>query len=88
MLLRIISAEWELYKGEVQKILLPTENGFLGIFPWHANLVTPLIAGQITYLSQEQPKSALDSFSDYNHNIEIGWWLAMVEDDIITIAAE
>jgi len=88
MLLRIVSAEWELYRGEVQKALLPTENGFLGIFPGHMNLVTPLVKGLITYVPSDLPTSTLDSFADHTHTIEIGWWLAMIEDEMITIAAE
>ena len=88
MLLRIVSAEWELYRGEVQKALLPTAQGFLGIFPGHMNLVTPLVQGLITYVPSDASISTLDSFADHTHTLEIGWWLAMVEEDIITIAAE
>lgn len=88
MLLRIVSAEWELYRGEVQKALLPTDHGFIGIFPGHMNLVTPLISGLVTYVPADAPSSPLDSFADHAHTIDIGWWLAMIEDEIITIAAE
>lgn len=87
MLLRIVSAEWELYRGEVQKALLPTEQGFLGIFPGHMNLVTPLVQGLITYVPLDAPVSTLDSFADHSHTIQIWWWLCTVEDEIITIAA-
>ncbi len=88
MLLRVISAEWELYRGDVQKVLLPTETGMIGIFPGHMNIVTPLVSGSITYLPSDKPNSTLDSFADHHHTISISWWLMMIEDDIVTIAAE
>lgn len=88
MLLRVISAEWELYRGDVLKVLLPTESGILGILPAHMNLVTPLIAGEILYLPSDAPTSALDSFADHTHSLTVWWWLAMIEDDVVTIAAE
>jgi F0F1-type ATP synthase epsilon subunit len=88
MLLRIISAEWELYLGEVQKVGIPTNNWILWILPGHMNLVTPLISGLVTYLPLEAPSSLLDSFSDHTNTIEVGWGLAMIENDMITIAVE
>ena len=88
MLLRIISAEWELYRGEVDKVILPTETGMIGILPKHENLTTTLVAGNISYLPQEAPSSLLDSFADHTNTITIQWWLAMIEDDVITVAAE
>ena len=88
MLLHIVSAEWELYRGEVQKVLLPTNHGFLGIFPGHMNIVSPLIVGDISYIPSVLPTSVLDSFADHRHTISISWWLMMIEDDTITIATE
>ncbi len=88
MLLRIVSTEWELYNSHVDKVLLPTDDGYLGIFPGHMNLVSPLSAGSITYIPSEKPTSSLDSFADHHHSITIQWWLAMIEHDVLTIAAE
>jgi F0F1-type ATP synthase epsilon subunit len=88
MLLRIISAEWELYNSHVDKVILPTDDGYLGIFPGHINLVSPLSSGFVRYIPSEQPTSVLDSFADHHHTISISWWLMMIEDDIVTIAAE
>ena len=88
MLLRIISAEWELYNGHVDKAVLPTHDGYLGIFPGHMNLVSSLSAGTIKYIPTEKATSSLDSFADHHHIIAIQWGLAMVEHDVLTIAAE
>lgn len=88
MLLRIVSAEWELYRGQVDKAILPTETGMIGIFPWHENLTTILVLGDVSYVPSQSPSSVLDSFADHTHTIAIGGGLAMIEDDIITVAAE
>lgn len=88
MLLRIISAEWELYKGEIEKVSVPTDQWVLWILPWHMNIVSPLILGDISYIPSVLPTSVLDSFADHRHTISISWWLMMIEDDIITIATE
>lgn len=88
MLLRIISAEWELYSGKVEKVTFPTEQGILGILPWHINIVTPLANGIISYFPIEESQSSLESFTDKADTLSIVWWLAMVENDVITIAVE
>ncbi len=88
MLLRIVSAEWELYNGHIDKVVLPTDDGYIGIYPGHMNLVSSLSAGSIKYIPSEKPISWLDSFADHHHIITIQWWLAMVEHDVLTITAE
>lgn len=88
MLLRIVSAEWELYRGEVQKISLPTNVGIIGILPGHENLTTALLKGEISYLPTQAPSSTLDAFADHTQTIAVTWGLAMIEDDVITVAAE
>ena len=88
MLLRVISAKWELYNGEVTKVLLPTESGIIGILPWHMNLTTILVSGLVVYVPVQLLTSNLESFADYTETIDIEWWMAMIEDDIVTIAAE
>lgn len=87
MLLRIISAEWSLYTGEVQKVTIPGEDGYLGILPWHINLVVPLVPGKVSYLPQWSV-SSLESFADNSEITEIQGWLAMVENDVVTIVAD
>jgi F-type H+-transporting ATPase subunit epsilon len=88
MLLRIISAEWELYHGEIEKVLLPTSAGFLGILPGHVNLASTLSAGMITYVSPEHSSSALSSFADHHHKISVEWGLFTIEHNMITVVAE
>lgn len=88
MLLRIVSAEWELYKGDVLRVMLPTESWYLWILPWHINLVTPLVSGKISYLPIEDGLSSLETFADNHVSLLIDGGLAMIDNDIITIAAE
>ncbi len=88
MLLRVISAEWELYRGEVEKVSLPADGGILWILPWHINLVTPLVAWQIAYVPLDISESSLASFADNYHTLPVVWWLAMIEDDVVTIVAD
>ena len=77
-----------MYRGDVVKTLLPTTTGMIGIFPGHMNIVTRLVSGTITYLPSDKATSILDSFADHRHTIEVGGGLAMIEDDVITVAAE
>ncbi len=88
MLLRVISTEWELFHDIVDKVSVPTEQGVLWILPWHMNIVCPLIGGTITYIPVVKNQSLLESFADHHHTLSVLWWLMMIEDDIVTIAAE
>jgi hypothetical protein len=89
MLLRIISAEWEIYNADVQKALLPTLSGMMGILPKHMNMVTPLVTWHISYVpSNVVDKSVIDSFSDHSKDIEIKWWLCVIDNDIVTVTLE
>lgn len=88
MLLRVVSSEWELFHNTVDKVSVPTEQGILWILPWHMNIVCPLIAGAVIYIPTENPKSSLDSFADHHDTLFIKWWLMMIDDNVVTIAAE
>ncbi len=88
MLLRIISAEGELYSGNVHKVVLPTDSWYLGILPWHMNLVTPLVIWVISYLPDDKPLSLLDSFADHTDTYDVVWGLAMIEEDIVTVVLD
>lgn len=88
MLLRIISAEGEVYNGKISQINFPTPEWRIGILPWHINLVTPLVSGSISYITQEDHPSSLESFIEHTKTIDTNGWLAMVEHDTITIAIE
>lgn len=77
-----------MYNGKIEKVSFPTEQGILGILPGHINLVTTLIAGTIAYLPDIQEQSSLQEFTEKAVKIDIKGGLAMIEDNVITIAAE
>lgn len=88
MLLRIVSIEGELYSGKVKKVVFPTDQGLVGILPGHINLMTLLSAGGIAYLPEAWEMTSLEEFTEKSKKIDIKWGLALVEDNVITIAAE
>jgi len=58
MLLEILSPEAKLYQGEVRSIVVPGEDGSLGILNNHAPLVASLQAGQVKVVDeQDQEKT-------------------------------
>lgn len=88
MILHIVSTTWVLYDGSVQKVTMPAVDGMLCILPNHVNLATVLKSWDISYIPDETPVSALDSFADHTNSIAIQWWMALIEDDTILIAVE
>jgi F-type H+-transporting ATPase subunit epsilon len=45
--LRILSAERTLFSGEVESVILPALNGYLGVMAGHAPMVAALEAGEV-----------------------------------------
>ena len=88
MLLRIISVEWELYSGKVEKVSFPSAQGIIWVLPGHVNLVTTLVAGTVAYLPDVAWQTSLESFTEKAIKVDIKGGLAMIEDNVITIAAE
>lgn len=88
MILTIVSAEWQLYKDDVSKVLLPTDVGMIAILPDHMNIATTLVSGTITVYPIRRDVSALDSFADHFQEFVIAWWLATIEYDVITVVVE
>ena len=88
MLLRIISIEWELYNGKVEKVSFPSINGTVWVLPGHINLVTTLVPWTVAYLPLLEGQSSLDEFMEKAIKIDIHGWMAMIEDNVITIASE
>lgn len=87
--LRIINAEWELYNWWVESVYLPWEQWRFGVLPGHINIVSTLLPGTITYIPKAPEHiSKLDEFSDRQCSIPILWWLVVVDDDTVTVAAE
>lgn len=57
MILKIVSPERVIYKGEVQMVKLPGTVGQFTVLENHAPLVSTLAPGQIVYKGVEEEKS-------------------------------
>ena len=64
-------------KDQAQEAQIPGKNGYLGILPGHAPLITELDVGEISYRS-----------NGYTHYIAVAWGFAEVLPDKVTILAE
>ncbi|NTU69809.1 ATP synthase F1 subunit epsilon [bacterium] len=62
----IISPEKTLFEGEIEELLLPTENGQIGILPNHAPLVSKIAHGEAV-IKNGSSKDALVLFGGFVH---------------------
>lgn len=70
--LRIISQAATLYEGKVESIVVPTEEGFLGVLAHHAPLVSTLGNGPLGIREaggQEQTWEIDGGFLEVSHNV-------------------
>jgi len=51
--LEIVTADKQVYSGDVDSIIVPARTGYLGILPGHAPLLAELGIGEITFTSGE-----------------------------------
>ncbi len=76
--LEIVTPEKQLVKDvQADEIQIPGANGYLGILPGHAALITELAVGIITYRAHGETK-----------NLSVAWGFAEVLPDKVTILAE
>ena len=75
--LEIVTPEKMVVNEAAEEMQLPGKNGYLGILPGHAPLVTELAVGEIAYRSGSQ-----------NHYLTVAWGFAEVLPDKVTILAE
>ena len=75
--LEIVTPERLVEKDVVEEIQIPGKNGYLGILPGHAPLITELGVGEITYKA--------DGMAYY---VAVAWGFAEVLPDKVTILAE
>jgi F-type H+-transporting ATPase subunit epsilon len=75
--LEIVTPTRRLVKDEVTDVQMPGLNGYLGILPGHAPLITELAVGVITYHA-----------NGVTHNLVVCWGFAEVLPDKATILAE
>ena len=75
--LEIVTPEKLVVRDTAEEIQIPGKNGYIGVLPGHAPLITELGAGEISYRSKGQ----LYRFS-------VAWGFAEVLPDCVTVLAE
>jgi F-type H+-transporting ATPase subunit epsilon len=75
--LEIVTPEKMVVRDVAEEMQIPGKNGYLGILPGHAPLITELAVGEITYRNGRQ-----------THHLAVAWGFAEVLPDKVTILAE
>ena len=75
--LEIVTPEKKVVDTAAEEIQIPGKNGYLGVLPGHAPLITELAVGEITYRSG----AGVQRFA-------VAWGFAEVLPDKVTILAE
>jgi F-type H+-transporting ATPase subunit epsilon len=77
--LEIVTPEKKVVATAAEEIQIPGKNGYLGILPGHAPLITELAVGEITYR---------DTSGSNEQRLAVAWGFAEVLPDKVTILAE
>src|SRR5690242_11859418 len=75
--LEIVTPEKMVVRDQAEEMQIPGKDGYLGILPGHAPLITELAVGEITYVKDS-----------YTHHLSVAWGFAEVLPDKVTILAE
>lgn len=75
--LRIVTPDHELAEGEVIEISIPGKEGYLGVLPGHAPLLTELQSGELTYRQD-----------DKTFHVAVHWGFAEVIPDRVIVLAD
>jgi F-type H+-transporting ATPase subunit epsilon len=75
--LEIVTPEKMVVRDNAESVQIPGLNGYLGILPGHAPLITELGAGEINYRANGQ-----------SHSFCVAWGFAEVLQDRVTVLAE
>jgi F-type H+-transporting ATPase subunit epsilon len=73
----IVTPEKLVVRDTAEEMQIPGKNGYLGILPGHAPLITELAVGEISYRS-----------GGHTHYLSAAWGFAEVLPDKVTILAE
>jgi F-type H+-transporting ATPase subunit epsilon len=74
--LEIVTPEKKVVDTAAEEVQIPGKNGYLGVLPGHAPLITELAVGEIEYRSNGE------------HRLAVAWGFAEVLPDKVTILAE
>jgi F-type H+-transporting ATPase subunit epsilon len=75
--LEIVTPEKKVIETTAEEIQIPGKNGYLGVLPGHAPLITELSVGEISYRA-----------SGKEEHLAVAWGFAEVLPDKVTILAE
>ena len=75
--LEIVTPEKKVVETPAEEIQIPGRNGYLGIMPGHAPLITELAVGEITFHA-----------NGHDERLAVAWGFAEVLPDKVTILAE
>src|ERR1700730_17487580 len=75
--LEIVTPEKMIVRDSADELQIPGKNGYLGILPGHAPLITELSAGELSYRNGGQ-----------THRFAVAWGFAEVLPDKVTVLAE
>jgi F-type H+-transporting ATPase subunit epsilon len=75
--LEIVTPEKMVVKDQAEEMQIPGKNGYLGILPGHAPLISELSVGQISYRNGSE-----------THYLCVAWGFAEVLPEKVTILAE
>jgi len=75
--LEIVTPEKMVVRDVAEECQIPGKNGYLGILPGHAPLITELAVGEISYRN-----------GGATHRLAVAWGFAEVLPDRVTILAE
>jgi F-type H+-transporting ATPase subunit epsilon len=77
--LEIVTPEKKVVATTAEEVQIPGKNGYLGILPGHAPLITELAVGEITFR---------DASGSNEQRLAVAWGFAEVLPDKVTILAE
>ena len=75
--LEIVTPEKLVVRDAAEEAHIPGKNGYIGVLPGHAPLITELGAGEISYRAGAQ-----------EHRFSVAWGFAEVLPDRVTVLAE
>ncbi|MGA7216925.1 MAG: F0F1 ATP synthase subunit epsilon [Candidatus Sulfotelmatobacter sp.] len=75
--LEIVTPEKKVVDTAAEEVQIPGKNGYLGVLPGHAPLITELAVGEITYRAGNEEQK-----------LAVAWGFAEVLPDKVTILAE
>jgi F-type H+-transporting ATPase subunit epsilon len=75
--LEIVTPEKKVVETAAEEVQIPGKNGYLGVLPGHAPLITELMIGEITY-----------KHGGATEHLSVAWGFAEVLPDKVTILAQ